>query len=640
VPPDRNDSLTGHETGTGVLRLRAEQRLHDATPELPRPSLGVGNTERLVHELQVHQIELEMQNEELRNSRALLELALKRYTELYDFSPLAYFTLDRSGTILQTNLAGAKLLGLERARLTHKRLGSFIARHDLPSLNAFLGQVFDTHPASARELRLAGDREPPGFVSIEATLAQDGLTCNAVVTDITRLMAQQQQLERIAHYDLLTNLPNRVVLADRLQHAMTQCKRRGRSLAVAYLDLDGFKEVNDRHGHSVGDELLVTLAQRMKTALREGDTLARIGGDEFVAVLVDLEQLQDSTPMLVRLLQSASTPVSLDGVTLQVSASIGVTLYPKDASDADHLLRHADQAMYQAKQAGRNRYQMFDVHQNVEQRSLHENVARIRHALLQQEFVLYYQPKINMRSGAVIGVEALVRWQHPEHGLLLPAAFLPSIENHPVSVELGDWVLNTALTQMSTWHAAGEDVGISVNVGALQLQQGNFVVRLAAVLAAHPELKHRLLELEVLETSALENIAQVSEIMQACHALGVSFALDDFGTGYSSLTYLKHLPADLLKIDQSFVSGMLDDADDRAIVEAVIGLVRAFKRKVIAEGVETAAHGELLLALGCDLAQGFGIAHPMPAAEFLPWLERWRKSGSARQVSPQPSALT
>ena len=332
------------------------------TPGPPPPETD--RTQRLLHELEVHQIELEMQNEELRKSRAQAEAALARYTELYDFSPLAYFTLDRKGAILQTNLAGARLLGVERARLTQGRLGAFIAPHDLPGLNAFLGQVFDARPAPAHELRLAGDHEPPRIVSIAATLAQDGLACNAVVTDITTLKAQQQQLERIAHFDLLTNLPNRVLLADRLQHAMAQCQRRGRSLAVAYLDLDGFKEVNDRHGHKVGDDLLVILAQRMKAALREGDTLARIGGDEFVAVLVDLEHLRDSTPMLVRLLESASAPVSLAGTTLQVSASIGVTLYPEDAADADHLLRHADQAMYRAKQTGRNRYRIFDVHQD------------------------------------------------------------------------------------------------------------------------------------------------------------------------------------------------------------------------------------------------------------------------------------
>ena len=617
------------------LRLGAERRLERLarTGEAATAAQRAQDNERLLHELRVHQIELEMQNEDLRNARAQVEAALARYTELYDFSPLAYFTLDRIGTILQTNLAGAKLLGLERTRLTQGRLGAFLAPHDLPGLNDFLGQVFDARPAESRpvpagELRLAGNQEPPRIVSIEATLAPDRLSCNAVVTDITTLKAQQRQLEHIAHYDLLTKLPNRVLLADRLQHAMTQCQRRGRTLAVAYLDLDGFKEVNDQYGHSVGDDLLVILANRMKLALREGDTLARIGGDEFVAVLVDLERMQDATPVLIRLLQSASAPVAMVGAALQVSASIGVTIYPEDASDAEQLLRHADQAMYQAKQAGRNRYHIFDVHHDVEQQNRHENIARIQRALMQHEFVLHYQPKINMRTGEVIGLEALIRWQHPERGLLLPAEFLPITENHPLSVEIGEWVLETALAQMSAWHASGQDMAVSVNIAAHQLQQANFVSRLAAMLAAHPELEHRLLELEVLETSALQNMAQVSDIMQACHALGVSFALDDFGTGYSSLTYLKHLPADLLKIDQSFVSGMLADADDRAIVEGVIGLVHAFHREVIAEGVETSAHGDLLLKLGCELAQGYGIARPMPAVDVPGWLALWKQKWS------------
>ena len=616
-----------------------------------------------------------MQNEDLRNSRAMVEAGLKRYTELYDFSPLAYFTLDRSGTILQTNLAGAALLGVERARLSHRRLGTFVATQDLPFLDAFLGQVFDAQPALALELRLAGDHQPPRFVLIKATLAPDGLSCNAVVADISAEREAKAKLQLAA--SVFSHAREGIVIINPAGkildvnaafthitgYTLDEVKGQTPSLLNAghqspafyadmdktlarygqwsgemwnrrkngeeYLDLDGFKEVNDKHRHNVGDDLLVALAQRMKSALREGDTLARIGGDEFVAILVDLERLQDAEPLLVRLLRAASIPVHLAGNTLQVSASIGVTLYPEDTSDAEQLLRHADQAMYQAKQAGRNRYQLFDVHHNVEQQSRHEKIARIQLALTRQEFVLHYQPKINMRTGAVIGLEALIRWQHPERGLLLPAAFLPIIENHPLSIAMGEWVLRTVLGQMSAWHAAGENQAVSVNIGAYQLQQSDFVTRLTAMLHDHPDIEHHLLELEVLETSALENISQVSGVMQACHALGVRFALDDFGTGYSSLTYLKHLPADLLKIDQSFVFGMLEDADDRAIVEGVIGLVRAFRREVIAEGVETLAHGELLLKLGCELAQGYGIARPMPVAEVSGWIARWDRDQQA-----------
>jgi EAL domain-containing protein (putative c-di-GMP-specific phosphodiesterase class I) len=238
--------------------------------------------------------------------------------------------------------------------------------------------------------------------------------------------------------------------------------------------------------------------------------------------------------------------------------------------------------------------------------------------------VLYYQPKVNMRTGTVIGAEALIRWQHPERGLLPPADFLPIIEDHPIGVELGEWVIEAALLQIRDWNAAGLDIPVSVNVGARQLQQGDFAARLSQMLAARPEVRPNQLELEVLETSALEDVAQVSERMHACRALGVSFALDDFGTGYSSLTYLKRLPANLLKIDQSFVRDMLDDPDDLAIVKGVIGLATAFRRKIIAEGVETVAHGSRLLSLGCDLAQGYGIARPMPATALPDWVAAWR----------------
>ena len=445
----------------------------------------------------------------------------------------------------------------------------------------------------------------------------------ALFTDITPMKDHQRQLEHIAHYDALTSLPNRVLLADRLSQGLLQSQRRKNCLAVAFLDLDGFKSVNDHYGHEVGDHLLISLAQRMKTALREGDTLARIGGDEFVAVLVDLESASACEPILKRLLDAAAAAVTVDATVLQVSASIGVTLYPQDGSDADLLMRHADQAMYQAKQSGKDRYHLFDIAHDVASKSLQESLEQIQTALQREEFVLYYQPKVNLRSGAVVGAEALIRWQHPERGLLAPGLFLPTIEEHPVSIEVGEWVLATALAQMQHWSAQGLCLPVSVNIGAHQLQQANFAPRLSALLALHPELPRYSLELEILETSALEDMAQVSELMGACQALGVGFALDDFGTGYSSLTYLKRLPAQLLKIDQSFVRDMLTDADDLAIVQGVIGLAKAFGRRVIAEGVETTALAEALLPMGCELAQGYGIARPMPAAEIPAWVARW-----------------
>jgi diguanylate cyclase (GGDEF)-like protein/PAS domain S-box-containing protein len=446
----------------------------------------------------------------------------------------------------------------------------------------------------------------------------------ALFSDITSLKEHQNQLEHIAHYDALTRLPNRVLLADRLHQAMAQARRRETVLAVAFLDLDGFKAINDNHGHKAGDALLIALSARMKDSLREGDTLARIGGDEFVAVLVDLSSIEDSVPMLGRLLAAAAEPVHIGELTVQVSASLGVTFYPQaEDIEADQLQRQADQAMYQAKLAGKNRYHVFDAAHDRSVRGHHESIEHIRRALVEHEFTLYYQPKVNLRSGAVVGAEALIRWQHPQKGLLTPAAFLPVIEDHPLAIDIGEWVIETALTQMETWRAAGLELPVSVNVGAHQLQQPDFVQRLHALLLAHPTFRPGDLEIEVLETSALEDIARVSMVIGACRELGVAFALDDFGTGYSSLTYLKRLAVTVLKIDQSFVHDMLEDPDDLAILEGVLGLASAFRRVAIAEGVETMEHGKMLLQLGCDLAQGYGIARPMPADQMPAWAAAW-----------------
>ena len=287
-------------------------------------------------------------------------------------------------------------------------------------------------------------------------------------------------------------------------------------------------------------------------------------------------------------------------------------------------MRHADQAMYVAKQAGKNCYRFFDTAQdeavNIQQKSLGD----IHLALERREFVLHYQPKVNMHTGEVIGVEALIRWQHPVRGLVSPLDFLPIIEGHTTSVEVGEWVIDAALLQMSQWQNMGFTLPISVNISAYQLQQLDIVERLAALLAAHPDVKPQHLEVEVLETSALDDVKHVSTIMDACMALGVRFALDDFGTGYSSLTYLRRLPVHVIKIDQTFVRDMLEDVDDLAIVGGVVALAKSFKREVIAEGVETIEHGTALLQLGCELAQGYGIARPMPAENIPAWLKEWK----------------
>ena len=556
------------------------------------------------------------------------EIRLKLAASVFTHAREGIAITDATGTILEVNDTFARITGYSRKQAVG---------HNPRILNSGR-QSPEYYTAMWRALAEKGDwsgeiwnRRRDGeihaqMLTISAVRDATGKTQNyvALFTDIAEIKEHQQRLEYMAHYDALTSLPNRVLLADRLRQAFAQCQQRGDSLAVLYLDLDGFKSVNDQYGHDVGDELLIAITKRMKTALREGDTLGRIGGDEFIAVLIDLERMEDCEPMIARLLQAASDPVTIGDAELQVSVSIGVTLYPQDRSDADRLIRHADQAMYQAKLAGKNRYHLFDVAQEAAMRVQQESLDHIRRALVRHEFMLYYQPKVNMRTGDVVGAEALIRWNHPIRGLLSPAAFLPVIENHLLGVELGEWVIDAALSQMSAWHTKGLDIAVSVNIGAHQLQQGDFVQRLSELLAAHPDVHPGSLELEVLETSELEDAMKVSETMRACCALGVTFALDDFGTGYSSLTYLKRLPAKVLKIDQSFVRNMLEDSDDLAIVDAVVRLAATFRRKVIAEGVETIDHGELLLALGCELAQGYVIARPMPGGELPGWVATWR----------------
>lgn len=457
----------------------------------------------------------------------------------------------------------------------------------------------------------------------------------AMFSDITALKENQQQLERVAHYDLLTGLPNRLLLGDRLEQAIRQTRRRGMHLAVVFIDLDGFKKVNDQHGHAVGDKLLSALSRRMTQVLREGDTLARLGGDEFVAILLDLPDISVSVPILDRLIEVAAQPVPIGDALCEVSASIGVSYYPQGEDiDADQLLRQADQAMYRAKQAGKNRYHVFDTEKDRTLRTRHEGLDSIANALANGQFLLYYQPKVNMRTGEVLGAEALIRWQHPTRGLLSPASFIPIIENHPLGIDVGEWTIEAALTQIEVWRKAGLHVPISVNIGARHLLQPDFIMHLRGMLSRHPGAQPQDLELEILETSAVEDFVQVSQLMAQCGRMGLRFALDDFGSGYSSLAYLKRLPAHLLKIDQGFIRDMLEDPDDIAILDALLALARSFGRNCIAEGVESIQHGEMLLRMGCEWGQGYAIGHPMPAHEFEQWLHTWQVPLSWKGFKP------
>jgi len=445
-------------------------------------------------------------------------------------------------------------------------------------------------------------------VNGQPIFAPDGQTLSGAVTsatDITELIENEHRLMHLAHYDALTQLPNRVLLGDRMRLTLAHSQRAGEMVAVCMLDLDGFKPVNDTFGHKAGDQLLREVSLRLQDCLRADDTAARLGGDEFALLLGGLRKAAECDQAMGRILSTLSAPYRIGGHEVHISASIGVTIFPNDGSDPDLLLRHADQAMYAAKQAGKNRFHLFDPSHDQRTRANQGALRKIDRALQENQFLLLYQPQVDCRRGQVTGVEALIRWQHPVLGLLSPAEFLPLIEQDDLIITLGEWVIGQALVQIGRWLAAGVDLKVSINISARQLHQEGFPARLRQLVAGQPQEVVSRLEIEIVETAALEDVNAVGDAIAECHSLGISVALDDFGTGFSSLIHLKRLAADVLKIDQAFVADMLEDPEDLAIVEGVVGLATAFKRRVVAEGVETIDHILLLLELGCQVMQGF-----------------------------------
>ncbi len=560
-------------------------------------------------------------------AQLLVEDRLRLHTTAFDNSHEGITLTNARGEILDVNPAFTRITGYERSEVIGRNPRVLKSgRHDPAFYEAMWKSITEkgTWRGEIWNRSKFGDVYPE-LLSIAAVHDADGQLTNfvAVFSDISRLKEQEKQLVQMAYFDALTGLPNRALLADRIVQASAQTRRSKKLMAVCYLDLDGFKPINDTWGHDVGDQLLIEVANRFKTTLRAGDTVARLGGDEFVLLMLGLEDIAECEQAVQRMLHAVGDPLLVAPQPVTLSASVGVAIFPLDDGDADTLLRHADQAMYRAKQSGKNRFHVFDPDQDRYTRSRYDRVARIQDALDYNEIVLYYQPKVDMRAGRVAGVEALIRWQHPERGLLLPAEFLPLIEDHDMVIRVGEWVIEAALTQMDAWLGQGLRMPVSVNLAGRQLQSPGFVQRLSDALARHPQVAN-LLEMEVLETSALEDMVKVSRVIEECNQLGVSFSLDDFGTGYSSLTYLKRLPVASIKIDQSFVGEMFSDPDNLVIVQGVIGLTNAFQRQAIAEGVETVEHGRLLLQLDCDYAQGFGIGKPMPGEELPAWVEGWR----------------
>ncbi len=566
--------------------------------------------------------------EALKRERSLTEalrLSEERFRMLFEKNKAVMLIIDpKTGQILEANRSSVNYYGYPRYRLLDMTI------NDINTLKP--NEV-------ARELRLA-ELEERNHFQFQHTLANGEIrdvevhsgplewggrqVLYSIIHDITDRKRAEAELERIAHYDSLTGLPNRLLKSDRLRQAIIQAKRNNTLVAVCYLDLDGFKPINDLHGHEIGDQVLVETAQRLMATVRAGDTVSRIGGDEFVLILTELDNLTTIEVILKRVLNVTAAPIHVHGHEVCVSASIGFTVFPSDDVDADLLMRHADQAMYVAKDNGKNCYHLFDPEQDRQVKAHRESYLRLVQALADEEFILYYQPKVNMYTGRVIGAEALIRWQHPQEGILLPGDFLHNLSETELEIELGQWVIRQALAQLNEWHAEGHKFSLSINISPHHLQHPEFLDQIKQALSDYPEVSPRNLELEILETASIEDLSRTVKTLVECQSLGIQVVLDDFGTGYSSLTYFHRLPVDILKIDQSFVSDMLEDPQDLAIVDSVLRLAQAFHHPVIAEGVESIEHGSALLRLGCQLGQGFGIGHPMPV-ELLPtWLKSWK----------------
>ena len=465
------------------------------------------------------------------------------------------------------------------------------------------------------------------YLSISTVRLPDGAPSHyiGVFTDITKRKRAEETIKHMAYYDALTNLPNRALFLERLNQALIQAARNHRILSVLFLDLDRLKVINDTLGHNMGDRLLKAVAARLKLAMRDTDTVARLAGDEFMLLLPEISSADDIQKITKKLIDTFNQPFEFDGQELYVTASIGVAIYPNDGVDADTLLKNADTAMYRAKRTGRNNCQIFTPSMKTEDMEQLALSNGLRRALDRKEFVVHYQPQLDIENGEIVGMEALVRWQHPEFGLVQPTSFIHWAEDSGLIVPIGEMVLRMACEQNRAWLNAGfQPLKVAVNLSARQLKQDDIVDTVKRILK-ETGLPPDCLELELTESVLMDLGDNATNIPHELKAMGVGFSIDDFGTGYSSLNYLKRLPVNTLKMDQSFVRDLTSDPNDAAIASAVIGLGHGLDLAVLAEGVETLGQLDYLRTLKCDRMQGFLFSEPLPSHEFEELLKEQRK---------------
>ena len=536
--------------------------------------------------------------------------------KVFDNSPVAIVITDSENCIISVNAAFVKTTGYAESEVLGrdpKVLGSgmhdkaFFARmwQALDEADFWEGEIWDRRKCGEiypkwMTISVVHDREDPSRIHYVA-----------IFSDITERKQAEQHIHHLAHHDVLTGLPNRMALEARLEQSFAEADRNRRSVAVMFIDLDRFKIINDTLGHHVGDLLLIEVAQRLRHTVRSSDTVARLGGDEFVVVLSALEDPAVAATVAGSILVVLGAPYLIEGKVLHSTPSIGVSIYPQDGDDVDTVMKYADTAMYHAKESGRNGFQFFSVQLNHAAMERLEVERQLREALALDQFVLHYQPRVD-QSGRITGVEALIRWNRPEHGLQLPDGFIPIAEESDLIIQIGDWVLATVVRQLRTWLDAGVPApAVAINLSARQLRLANLPEQIGAVMRKNAIPAH-LLEFEVTESMAMENPARASLVLRELRRMGISLAIDDFGTGYSSLSHIKQLPFNRIKIDRSFVTEIVADPSDLAIVRGTIALAHSLGLKVVAEGAEDAEQFALLKSAGCDEFQGFYFSAPLP----------------------------
>ncbi|MGX9696217.1 EAL domain-containing protein [Janthinobacterium lividum] len=559
------------------------------------------------------------------NKMKLMESRLELWAKVFEASAESLIVMDAGMRIITVNQAFRRHSLYDMVELIGKRPAFLLAPDNSPEQLDSLRRTLARRGYWQGEIRVQRKslESYPAWLVMNAVRDLDGVTTHFIASslDISERKASERQIEHMAHHDALTGLANRHVSNLRLAAAIAQARRSGEKVGVLFVDLDRFKHVNDALGHHVGDALLQSVSARLLQLVREGDTVSRLGGDEFVVILNGIGDAASIAALLdTRLIPAMRQPHQVEGNELYVSCSVGVAIYPDHGGDMDTLMRHADAAMYQAKSGGRDHARMFTPQMQEQQLQQLHLESDLRHAIERQELVLYYQPRIDAKSSRLNGVESLIRWQHPQHGLIAPDSFIPAAEESGLIVSIGAWVIREACRQQVAWREAGAgDIAVSINLSAIQLKSGGLVATLREVLREFPVTPGQI-EFELTESILMDNVDDTIATLHAIKALGFALSIDDFGTGYSSLNYLCRFPLDKLKIDMSFVQDIHGSPQNLAVTKTIIGLGHTLGLTVTAEGVESASDADVLRHAGCDELQGYYFARPMPQAHFMAWL--------------------